>query len=345
MNGKKKVKYFIYDDPSPFGSEFVFDRTAFESTHAIAKYAIKNPMQPDTNLWFDKNLEKWYSHPKIEPGDAYDFLERQIAANIAMRGWLEPTYYWLGSATVGAHSLDYMSQMAGWSILDYALFYAKEPSKYARLGYASILSSWVLVNSGTEKSNYGYWYPGQGNDGAVGWAFSAEKFGTILHDLPNGRGIWFVDGEIDHGLTGGVRAAATVVVDDPIFGKFAYGGTLTEENNNYYVIPRDGVRRRLHLRSHDHRFYLKLYTDSFLKEHPIVLKDDMTEIEFKIENKSQRAHSCQFIVSGLPLGNYDISINKKNVSALSVKNKEEIRCKFEVGSDAEYLVLIRKISN
>ncbi len=47
---EKKVKYFIYDDPSPFGSEFVFDRTAFESTHAIARYAIENEMQPDENL-------------------------------------------------------------------------------------------------------------------------------------------------------------------------------------------------------------------------------------------------------------------------------------------------------
>ena len=341
---EKKVKYFIYDDPSPFGSEGVFDRTAFESTHAIARYAIENPLKPDTNLWRDKNLEKWYSHPKIEPGDAYDFLEKQIAVNISKRGWLEPTYYYLGSATVGIHVLDYMSQMAGWSILDYALYYSKDPTKFARIGYTSILSSWALINSGTPESNYGYWYPGRENDGAVGWAFKAEKYGTIMNRLSNSRGPFFVDGEIDHGLTGGVRAAATVVVDDPLFDEFAYGGALSVENDSYYIIPRDGVRRRLHFINNEHRFHLILYTDGFVKEHPIVIKDDLTEIKFKIENRSQKAHSLQFMVSGLPLGNYDLSVNGKSVSSLSVNNNNEIMCKCEVGSDAEYKVLIRKIS-
>ena len=32
------------------------------------------------------------------------------------------------------------------------------------MGYASYLSSWALLNSGTPESNYGYWYPGQAND-------------------------------------------------------------------------------------------------------------------------------------------------------------------------------------
>ncbi len=35
---EKKVKYFVYDDTYPFRSEYAFDRTAFESTYAFAKY-------------------------------------------------------------------------------------------------------------------------------------------------------------------------------------------------------------------------------------------------------------------------------------------------------------------
>ena len=48
---EKKVKYFVYDDAYPFRSEYAFDRTAFESSYALAKYqpasvtvtVIKNP--------------------------------------------------------------------------------------------------------------------------------------------------------------------------------------------------------------------------------------------------------------------------------------------------------------
>jgi hypothetical protein len=341
----KKVKYFIYDDPSPFGSEGVFDRTAFESTYAIARYAIENPLKPDKNLWYDKNLEKWYSHPKVEPQDAYDFMGRQINANIAMRGWLETTYFYLGSAVVGIHTLDYMSQMAGWSILDYALNYSSEPAKYARLGFASILSSWALLNSGTPESNYGYWYPGKGNDGAVGWSFKTEKYGPMMNRLMNSRGPHFIDGEIDHGLTEGVRGASTIVIEDPLFDDFAYGGNLKMENERYYIIPRDGVRRQLHFKNTDHHFKMILDTDGFLKEQPIVIKVDLTEIDFRIENRSSLKHKFKFSLSGLPLGNYDIYLNGKVVSSIGVKDKVENKCKLEVGGNDEYQIGIRLNKN
>lgn len=331
---EKKVKYFIYDDPSPFGSEFVFDRTAFESTHAIAHYAIENPMQPDTNLWYDKNLKKWYSHPEVKPEDAYDFLERQIKANIAMRGWLESTYYYLGAARVGINTLDYMSQMAGWSILDYALYYSKEPAKYARLGYASILSSWALLNSGTEESNYGYWYPAKENDGAVGWQFKTEKYGTITNRLPNSRCAWFVDGEIDHGLAGGVRAASSVVIDDHIFGKFAYGGELTIEDELIYVIPRDGVRRRFHFIKDNTRFHMSLDRDGFAKEIPVVFLDDLSTIEFSMENRSGSTHTTELTLLGLPSGSYIVSADGRKVETATIEKKSElvIRLPVPVGS-------------
>ena len=39
---EKKVKHFIKDHPYLFGSEYPFDSTGFESTHAFAKYAMKH---------------------------------------------------------------------------------------------------------------------------------------------------------------------------------------------------------------------------------------------------------------------------------------------------------------
>ena len=121
---EKKVKYMVYDDPFPFGSEMLFDSTAFESTHAVAKYGLENVVLPDSNLWTDKNTGKTYSHPKVEEADFRDFMAREIAANIADRGWLPKTYYHLGSdirqGGSAAYQLSYMTQMGGWSIFDYA---------------------------------------------------------------------------------------------------------------------------------------------------------------------------------------------------------------------------------
>jgi len=327
---EKKVKYFIYDDPSPFGSEFVFDRTAFESTHAIAHYAIENPLQPDTNLWYDKNKKKWYSHPVINPEDTYDFLERQIKANIAMRGWLETSYPFLGSARSGGRGhLCYMSQMAGWSILDYALYYSAEPAKYLRLGYASILSSWALVNCGTAESNYGYWYPGKENDGAAGWEFLPMKF-SPWGSKPWPRGSLCYDGEIDHGLSGGVNVACTVVIDDPLFGLFAYGGSLRTNDNKVSVVCRDGVRRLFHFIKDNTRFHMSLDCDGFAKEIPVVFLDDLSTIEFSMENRSGSTHTTELTLLGLPSGSYTISADGRKVETVTIENKSEVVIKLPV---------------
>jgi hypothetical protein len=50
---EKKVKYFVYDDEYPLRSEYAFERTAFESSYALAKYGAAHDMKPDTNLWWD----------------------------------------------------------------------------------------------------------------------------------------------------------------------------------------------------------------------------------------------------------------------------------------------------
>jgi hypothetical protein len=217
---EKKVKYFLYDDKYPFRSEYAIDATAFESSHALAKYAVQNEMKPDQNLWFDKNLGKWYSHPTIKNEDAVDFMSRQINANIALRGSIEPAYYYLGSDFRGksdSYTLSYMSQMGGWAILDYGLNFSKDPADYIRLGYQSYLSSFALINSGTPETNYGFWYPGKENDGASGWAFEPQKYATPWIQKPQGRGPWVYDGEIDLGFGGATRTASTVVTNDPIF--------------------------------------------------------------------------------------------------------------------------------
>lgn len=162
---ERKVKTFVNGKVDVFRSEYAFDTTGFESTHALAQYAVQHADPPGE------------TRTGITRADARRFMEYQMAANLFCRGWLEPAYYHLGSDYRGSgnsYNLSYMSQMGGWAVLDYGLNFASDPAPYLRLGYASYLSAWALMNTGTAESNYGYWYPGRGNDGG-GW----RRFRTI----------------------------------------------------------------------------------------------------------------------------------------------------------------------
>ncbi len=212
-----KVRYFVNQRANLFQSEYAFDTTGFESTGALAKYAMLHSDPQAGDIMRD-----------VAPEKARAFLDKQMAANIFCRGWLTPAYYLLGSDIRGgggnSYTLTYMSQMGGWSVLDYGLHFAAHPADYLRLGYASILSAWALMNTGTPQSNYGYWFPGQDKDGGAGGGFEPAPFGTTWLGQAHHRGSWMYASEIDLGYCGALRAAATILADDPIFGRFCYGG-------------------------------------------------------------------------------------------------------------------------
>ncbi|OXU15737.1 DUF5695 domain-containing protein [Sedimentisphaera salicampi] len=352
---EKKVKYFIYDDPYPFTSEMPVDSTAYESTYAIAKYAMNNELNPDKKLWKNKNTGQWYSHPVIDKTKHAEFMERQLMANLACRGWLEASYYFLGSDFRGlgssGYTLSYMSQMGGWSVLDYSLYFAEKPEEYLRLGYASMLSSWALVNAGEKESGYGFWYPGKMHDGSVGWGFCPQKVGQEWNhgcwDKDAGgvkRGPWPVCGEIDHGLTAGVEVACTVLLDDPLFGLFAYGGELDEKAGNVNVIPRDGVRRRLHVLVGDTRMHMRFDRDGFAKDKAIIFDKDFSEISFNVESRSKNRHLTSLIITGLKDGEYKLLVDGKKTGAKSVSNGNKVVFDIPVeaaGKDAS--VIIQKL--
>src|SRR5262249_3699120 len=158
-----KVDKFVNHTPNLYGSEFAFDSTGFESTGAFAKYAMTHVLDPRAQPGADVAADDF--RRRVSYDAAQKFMDFQLLLNVSDRGWLETTYYQLGSDYRGSLSylLSYMSQMGGWSILDYGLNFAKDPTDYLRLGYASSLSSWALVNSGTEQSGYGYWFPSPPN--------------------------------------------------------------------------------------------------------------------------------------------------------------------------------------
>lgn len=322
---EKKVKYFVYDDKYPFRSEYALDRTAFESSYAFAKYGTLNAMKPDHNLWYNRNDSVWLSHPVVRQEDSRAFMDRQNTAGLAVRGWLETKYFLLGSDFTNSsdtHTLSYMAKMGGWSILDYGINFAEKPYDWLQLGYASYLSSWALMNTGTPESNYGFWAPGKQNDGAMGWAFMESKTARAWIRKDIDRGAWYYDGEADLGNGAGIRMAATVVANDPLFGWIAYGGILNQNNKGFTVIPRDGLRDRLSLVSKDVRTTISFYRDGFAKEKQISITPDLKKVTFTLENRTGNSHTTKLSIFVLPGKVPEVTVDGKKVIVLKSGERE-----------------------
>ena len=307
-----KARHFINDHPDLYASEYPFDSTAFESTHALAKYAMERLNDP-AGAEFARAVKR---------EDAQQFLEEQMTLNLACRG-TEPAYYWLGSDFRGSgsasYTLSYMAQMGGWAIQDYALNFAQDPVPYLRLGYASYLSSWALMNSGTAESNYGYWFPEKENDGGAGGGFEPRPWGIAwLGNKEMGRGSWWYSGEIDLGFSGALRMAATIVSEDPIFGLFAYGGELRRSKDSIQVIPKDGLRARFAVIRPGVRFQMELDRDGFAANRAVGFNSSLSRIDFVLENRTLDAHKTNLQLRGLPAGTYRVSLNRASIASFSL---------------------------
>lgn len=306
IHWERKVRTFVRGDVDLFRSEYAFDSTGFESTHALAKYAMEHLDEMNAD-----NLDEDDGRPRqITREEARKFMDAQMAANLFCRGTIEPAYYYLGSDYRGGggdrYTLTYMSQMGGWSVLDYGLGYAADPAPYLRLGYQSYLSAWALLNSGTRESGYGYWYPGRENDGGAGGGFEPAPYGSTWLEQPHHRGSWYYSCEIDLGFCGALRAAATVLTDDPIFGRFCFGGEWKREGDSLEVIPKDGVRRRFHAVLDSGRLHMVLERDRFAASAPIVLSSDLARVAFEVESDTVTEHTATLRLSGLAPGTYGI---------------------------------------
>jgi len=333
---EKKVKYMIYDDDWPFGSEMYVDRTAFESSYYIAEYAKENRMIPDEQLWFDKNKQVWYSHPVISDSATNSFMKKQLLGNLALRNYIEPGYNILGSAYTLWYYMDYMSQMGGAAILDYAVKFSNDPAKFINIGYNSMLSAYALMNTG-ENGN-GYWYPNKENDGAAGWIFTGWQ-----HDSWNKRrGPKEICGEVDHGFTGAVHSIATYVINDPVFGLIAYGGNLINTVKSYGIIPQDGVRRKLFVQNSNKFLLIEMLQDGFKKDTEIRISKDLSSINFSVENRIQKQHECTISLTGLEIGNYQYLINGQEIGSFKIADeKSPSFVKFSVEKEYSKIQIIK----
>jgi Family of unknown function (DUF5695) len=314
---EEKVRYFVNHRANLFQSEYAFDTTGFESTEALAKYAVlrSDPGVPEPMAG-------------VTPEKARAFLEKQMKANLFCRGWLTPAYYLLGSdirrGGGNSYTLTYMSQMGGWGVLDYGLHFAANSADYLRLGYASFLSSWALMNTGTPESNYGYWFPGKDKDGGAGGGFEPAPFGQTWLGQAHHRGSWMYASEIDLGFCGALRAAATILADDPIFGRFCYGGEARQKwFGRWEVIPKDGVRRRFDAMFDSGKLSLILDNDHFSSSLPITLKSDLSAAGFSLESADPTPHSATLHLSASASGKYLIHSGSSTIATVNLAGGRE----------------------
>jgi len=311
MHWERKVRAFIGERPDLFRSEYAFDSTGFESTHALASYALRNA----TRLGEQRPANE--RAPAIPVATMKQFLDQQMQANIFCRGWLETAYYLYGSDYRGSggnsYTLTYMSQMGGWSVLDYALHHAADFAPYLRLGYGSSLSAWALLNSGTTESNYGYWYPGAENDGGAGGGFEPAPFGNTWLEQPHHRGSWYYACEIDLGFCGALRCARTVLADDPLFGRFCFGGDWRSVGQSIEVVPKDGVRRRFHALIGGRKLHVSLDSDRFAKGKAIAVNESLSDLRFELESDNPDRHSARLRLAGGANGRYAVRIGDQVV--------------------------------
>lgn len=263
-NWEKKVDYFLHGDKYPYRSEYAADRTAFESTYALVKYADRHG---------------------IDPAATAAFMDRQNLANLACRGVLENQWFLLGSDFFNSSDwslLTYMTRMGGSSLLDYGIRYAAEPYDWIRLGYSSCLAQYGMMNAGDEESGYGFWQPGREKDGALGMSYMPLKSGQAWIGTLEARGPWRYCGEGDLGMCAVTRSAATIFVTDPLFGPFVYGGSL-ETGDDYGIIPENETLTRFFAVTDKVRFGLEVRGGHFAEGVEMALDKGMKRLDFVTE--------------------------------------------------------------
>jgi hypothetical protein len=316
-NWETKVNFYVTGQGNLFASEYAFDSTGFESQEAYAKYAIQHA---------GTSAAMGAGNVPLFLQQVQQYQATEIAANVFDRGWLETAYYYYGSDYRGAmgdnYIVTYMSQMGGWGLLDYALNYATNCTDYLRLGFASYLNGWSTMNTGPAPS-YGFWYPGGAYDGGCGGGFEPSPYNTTwLGGQPMHRGAWYYSAEQNLGFCGAIREAATILTDDPIFGRFCYGGTW-EQTTNIQVIPLDGVRRRFHAMLNAGNLHLVVDTDRFASSQSIALQPDLSQVGFVLETDNPASHTARLHFTTSIGGNYTVSNNSGVIATFSAQAGQE----------------------
>ncbi|WP_240697679.1 hypothetical protein [Sphingomonas desiccabilis] len=100
-----------------------------------------------------------------------------------------------------------------------------------------------------------------------------------------------------------MRAARTIVADDPVFGRICYGGAWAQDGDEIAVSPRDGVRRRLSVRIASAWFDLELLNGRFDNDASIRIGEDGRTLTVMVERFDTSSPKLRVRFRGQP-GSY-----------------------------------------
>ncbi len=269
----------------PFASEMSIDTTAFEANYTLAK------MFGDTQL-----------------------AQKVTAASLSSRGTQPLWYYYGGDNRHMGESwwnLGYETQLGAWQQQDYLKSYDAATTGFnadetMRSTYGAYLAGWANINSGQISSD-------PANYGAASWQYQSEKGSTEYSYIPNLNGWWGWSGESALGFWGGLKTAAVNIVDDKVFGTYAYGGDITVVNGTTRITPQDGVRQRLTM-FNKNKFAMDI---EGAKYRAATISSDLRTVEVTLENTTANSYSPSISLTRLPAGNYQVLVDGQRTQTLT----------------------------
>ncbi|HWK99371.1 MAG TPA: DUF5695 domain-containing protein [Parapedobacter sp.] len=200
--------------------------------------------------------------------------------------------------------------------MDYSLNYAEDPAEYLSLGDAAYLSSFALMNTGD----------------ATSWIQREQN-----------RGPWYYDGEIDLGYGGALRTAATIVVNDPDFGWYAYGGDLKRQGNRFAVQSKDGLQQRFHFLSDGIKLGITCAQDGFASQPDAISFDAaLSDITLVLENRTGTNHEQELTLGGLPAGIYVVELDGQPLTDLQATSGDTRLTVPVAGESQTYTVRLKR---
>jgi hypothetical protein len=258
MHVRRKAEHF-FAQAHPYLSEYPFDTTGYSDAYYLKKYAggVDGAAPVVSMLRATRGRQQswpWYG------GDV-------------RWGWGASKYPWMDELCI-----NYMTNQNGRALLDN--FHETGHIEDLRLGYASFLAYWSLIEPSGIAHNLYTWEP------------TRMTFDPWTSEM--GCGFYF-----------GFLMACSYAVDDPDFGFIGYGCDVEGDPAGHIaVIPRDGVARRIKVcplgisvESHSARI------------DRLDIEDGGRKVNLLLrETLGQQAKEL-ITIKGLPEGNYTLSVN------------------------------------
>lgn len=285
MIAKMNTKYANFSGTTyPYGSEYNYDNTGEESVYMLAKMKNNTTMMGKIN-----------------------------AKTRATRGQMPLWYLYSVPVTITGEpwwNFQYSVSLVGYAMDDWVRNYSANPEVDQRLTYAAKIGNISAINSGQISND-------PANIGSVAWTYQMGKGNQGALGLGGGplfNGWRGMAGEADLGLFGAIRILSSDVSVDPIFGLYCYGCDVVDQSTAYKVILKDGVQQKVNLITE--KLAVSVDRNTITEAN---LSKDKKDVQLTIANATpSKSHSMKINLSGLPSGNYNITVNNAAAGSVNV---------------------------